>query len=62
MILFDMVTQTWWRQYHISSGWFVDSIPEDHAIALIKKGWPLKVDDIQAINAASVESYIRYRY
>lgn len=61
MILFDMVTQTWWRQYHVTSGWFVDSISEDTAIALIKQGWSLKVDDIQAINAGSVESYIRYR-
>lgn len=59
MILFDIVTQTWWRQYHISCGWFVDSIPEADAIALIKKGWKLQADDIQAVNAAAVEFYIR---
>ena len=61
MILFDMVTQTWWRQYHMAAGWFVDSISEESAVRLIKEGWPLRVDDIQAVNAASVESYIKYR-
>ena len=61
MVLFDYVTQTWWFQYHISSGWFVDSVSEETAIRKIKEGWQLKADDIRAVNAACVESYIRYR-
>lgn len=59
MVLFDYVTQTWWFQYHVSSGWFVDRISEETALAKLKQGWDLVRDDIGAVNAAVVESFIR---
>ena len=58
MVLLDYVTQSWWFQYHITSGWFVDSISEEAAIRRIKEGWPLTADDIGAVNASVVEAYI----